>query len=469
MKDLRKNIIYTALVLVLSYLSIGNSIAQLNGFVLTPSGTTDNFMKYVPKGFTVNGTNYVTGYLTLSAYKNLTNNQFTDPGIPVQKLQLQGGNILLCRTNNASTTPDINPTSRNGAILFSDMVTTNNNWIHGKWGIEYDDQYSSGGLNFFNPVSSITSIRRNFNLFIRNDGAVGIGTNSPQALLHVEGDMMVKRALTVGQGTKEANLVVNGNISSTSLVSGGGRKLVMADESGQLLTSDAAPGDNLGNHIAEKNLLMNNFSISYGPSDIIKPGDPGWYPGLQFKPENSLELTTGKEAYFAVGSGSGYKSGLWATSWGSGGYGLVLNADMRTGGIYYNFNNPTPIMNFCADKVGIGAVPPETGKFKLYVTGGIITEEVLVMLQSKWFDYVFEDNYELRTLQDVEQFIKQNKHLPDVPSESVIRETGINLGEMDAILLKKIEELTLYVIQLQKIAEVQSIEIKKLNDKLGSM
>lgn len=103
MKDLRKNIIYTALVLVLSYLSIGNSIAQLNGFVLTPSGTTDNFMKYVPKGFTVNGTNYVTGYLTLSAYKNLTNNQFTDPGIPVQKLQLQGGNILLCRTNNAST------------------------------------------------------------------------------------------------------------------------------------------------------------------------------------------------------------------------------------------------------------------------------------------------------------------------------------------------------------------------------
>ena len=232
-------------------------------FLLSPGGTTQEFFKYVTKDYNVGGTIYHTGMLNLGGYKRITSGTtgvFYNTAAPVQKLQLQGGNILLCRTNIASTTPDINPTSRNGAILFSDMVTTNNNWIHGKWGIEYDDQYSSGGLNFFNPVSSITSIRRNFNLFIRNDGAVGIGTNSPQALLHVEGDMMVKRALTVGQGTKEANLVVNGNISSTSLVSGGGRKLVMADESGQLITSDAAPGDNLGNHIAEKNLLMNNFS-----------------------------------------------------------------------------------------------------------------------------------------------------------------------------------------------------------------
>ncbi|MFH1120744.1 MAG: T9SS type A sorting domain-containing protein [Bacteroidota bacterium] len=193
MKFQKNTILIIELALMLGLFSTKNALAQLNGFVLTPSGTTDNFMKFVPKGCTVNGTNYVTGYLTLSAFKNLNTNQFTDPGIPVQKLQLSGGNILLCRTNTASTTPDINPTSRNGAILFSDMVTTANDRIHGKWGIEYDDQYSCGGLNFFKPVSSLTNNRLNFNLFLSNDGNVGVGTGDPIARLHIaEGDVFIE-------------------------------------------------------------------------------------------------------------------------------------------------------------------------------------------------------------------------------------------------------------------------------------
>ena len=170
-----------------------SALAQPYPIVLSPSGTTTNFMKFVPKGFTYNGTNYATGYLALTAYQNITTQVFSDPGTPVQKLQLQGGNILLTRTQSAPNGPDINPTSRNGAILFGDNITPAYDFIHGKWGIEYDDQYSTGGLNIFKPISSLTDTRINFNLFLRNDGNVGIGTGEPVAKLQIaDGDIYIQ-------------------------------------------------------------------------------------------------------------------------------------------------------------------------------------------------------------------------------------------------------------------------------------
>lgn len=83
----------------------------------------------------------------------------------------------------------------------------------------------------------------------------------------------------------------------------------------------------------------------------------------------------------------------------------------------------------------------------------IYAEEIEVRTDAmgiSWPDYVFENNYELKKLSEVEKYIKENKHLEGVPSQAEIEKAGVNIGEMNAILLKKIEELTLYVIELEK-------------------
>ena len=104
--------------------------------------------------------------------------------------------------------------------------------------------------------------------------------------------------------------------------------------------------------------------------------------------------------------------------------------------------------------VGIGTTNP--GSYKLAVEGTIGAREVKVTTEA-WADFVFEDDYNLMPIKEVESFVKENKHLPDVPSESEVMENGISLGEMDKILLQKIEELTLYIIELKK----ENEEIKK--------
>ncbi len=102
-------------------------------------------------------------------------------------------------------------------------------------------------------------------------------------------------------------------------------------------------------------------------------------------------------------------------------------------------------------RIGNGVSLPSG--YKLYVQDGILTEKVKVALSSdptNWSDFVFDDNYDLRPLSDVEKFIKKNKHLPEIPSTEEVHKEGLDLAQMDAKLLQKVEELTLYVIQQQK-------------------
>lgn len=98
---------------------------------------------------------------------------------------------------------------------------------------------------------------------------------------------------------------------------------------------------------------------------------------------------------------------------------------------------------------------------KLRVEGSIGAREIKVEA-SGWSDFVFEKGYELRTLEEVEEHINENGHLPEIPSEEEVSENGINLGEMDAKLLQKIEELTLYMIDMNKQMKTQATEIEQL-------
>jgi hypothetical protein len=75
---------------------------------------------------------------------------------------------------------------------------------------------------------------------------------------------------------------------------------------------------------------------------------------------------------------------------------------------------------------------------------------IKVYVKINWPDYVFNENYRLSALSDVEQFIQKNHHLPDIPSEKEVKVNGIDVAEMDGLLLKKIEELMLYTIEQQK-------------------
>ncbi|PTS91906.1 hypothetical protein DBR11_28150 [Pedobacter sp. HMWF019] len=102
--------------------------------------------------------------------------------------------------------------------------------------------------------------------------------------------------------------------------------------------------------------------------------------------------------------------------------------------------------------VGIGTTNPDS---KLTVNGIIHTKEVKVDMTG-FPDYVFKPNYHLRPLTEVKSYIEQNHHLPEMPTEQEVAKNGANLGELNKLLVKKIEELTLYLIQQKEEADKQN-------------
>lgn len=146
-------------------------------------------------------------------------------------------------------------------------------------------------------------------------------------------------------------------------------------------------------------------------------------------------------------------SGGTANTVGNTPYTLQLQPEGGNVGIGLNSSNPTAKLTVNGNLlIGDPTITLPTG-YKLYVQTGILTEKIKVALtnSSHWADYVFEENYELKPLLDIETYIKINNHLPNVPSaEELVKNGGIDVNEMFVKQMEKIEELTLYLIDLQK-------------------
>lgn len=149
---------------------------------------------------------------------------------------------------------------------------------------------------------------------------------------------------------------------------------------------------------------------------------------------------------------------------------LVRGASSQTADLFQVQNSTqTKLVNVSASgNVGIGTTDNAswqlaTSPYKLAVGGNIISEEMVVKQQVNWPDYIFKKNYPLMPLSELKSYIDKNQHLPEIPSAAQIEKDGLNLGEMNKVLVKKVEELTLYMIEKDQQVEAFKNELQSQN------
>ena len=298
---------------------------------------------------------------------------------------------------------------------------------------------------------------------ILNTGRVGIGTSAPATLLDVNGDFRLGvstggLAYSIGF-TRAGNAQLYGT-TGTGLALGG---------DGTGIDAVILPGGNVGigtvNPTYKLDVQNGSVNIGTGANIAYRAGylsmgnaSFGNAPYIAFNAFlTTSDIPTGKNEYTPIYNAGG---------------GLIIKGEAGGSGLHFyqkNYNNGTPpydLTSFTealtltpAGAVGIGTTT--TGIHKLAVEGSIGARKVKVN-QTGWADFVFQPAYDLLSLPEVENYIKANQHLPGIPTASEVEQNGLDLGEMDKKLLQKIEELTLYLIDMKK----EVIQLKKQNESL---
>jgi hypothetical protein len=279
-------------------------------------------------------------------------------------------------------------------------------------------------------------------------GNVGIGTTTPSEKLTVNGNGMVTGNLVLG---------TNGNVATISGLQSSGAIEIKSNPS---VGGDANRYMRLGwkdNNATFYPVLAINDNLNFGigtlsPQSKLDVNGTVNFGGM-VDIEGLLTLSGGRlsqigdspndnNAAFVNTSSSG--NGLYSSGGGAGKYAFHFLNHAGTSVLYGDGDG----------NVSIGTTNAQG--YKLAVKGKIISEEIIVKLHANWPDYVFSDDYKLPSLQEVERYIKANKHLPEVPSAAEVKENGLSVGEMNVILLRKIEELTLHIIDQNK--KIEALE-----------
>jgi hypothetical protein len=273
--------------------------------------------------------------------------------------------------------------------------------------------------------------------------------------------------IRIGNPSVTSALILPGTGSTELLV-----KAINITSSKSLFATDFRNG--YAAYINETNTLVENTSFYVGVKAGF--GEPNPAANIHVKgtaildiPTSTLnandllyskDIATGQMKLVAAPSGNGGGGGVALPSmqvaYGSG-TGVISNANLTFDG--------TNLL--VAGNIGIGT--NDTKGYCFAVNGNAVFTRVKVKEYTSWPDYVFDHTYKLPTLKEVAAFIKAHKHLPEVPSAEEVKKDGLDIGGNQALLLKKIEELTLYAIEQNKKQEEQTKRIEQLEKELTAL